>query len=126
MAAAGQYTNCAIDVNGQRLLQASDVEITRHTNSIEQNTLALGWAGESPGASRIDIKVTNGVPSAGMEYDAGPSIRTLGLVPITVHLDDGSFLTTQGIVQSDNFKKAVNSNASYEVTFKAQMADWQR
>lgn len=126
MASAARYTNCAIDVRGQRLLQAADVDVTRHTNSIEQNTMALGWAGESPGASRMDIKVSNAVPAAGMEYDPGPDAAALTLVPITIHLDDGSFLTTEGIVQSDNFKKAVNANATLEISFKAKFAQWQR
>lgn len=125
MASASRYTNVAVDIRGQRLLEASDVEITRHTNSIEQNTLLKGWAGESPGASRMDVKITNGIPSAGMEYDAGPDAEALNLVPFTLHLDDGSFLTSEGIVQSDTFKKAVNANASYEITFKAKFAQWQ-
>lgn len=126
MASASRYTNASVDVRGQRLLEAADVEITRHTNSIEQNTLAKGWAGESPGASRMDVKITNGVPSAGIEYDPGPDAEALALVPITIHIDDGSFLTTEGIVMSDNFKKAVNANASLEITFKAKFAQWQR
>lgn len=118
------YTNCAVDIRGQRLLEAADVSVERQSNSHEQNTLAKGWAGESPGPAKMMIRITNGVKAAGFEYDAGPDIAALADVPFTIYAA-GRFLTSSGIVQTDKFDKGVDKNASYEISFKAKMAQWQ-
>jgi len=118
------YTNCAVDIRGQRLLEAADVSVERQSNSQEQKTLQKGWAGESPGAPIMMIKITNAVKADGFEYDAGPDIAGLVAVPFTIWAAN-SFLTSEGIIQSDAFTKAVDKNATVEVTIKTKMAQWQ-
>lgn len=118
------YTNAAVDIRGQRLLEAATVEVTRQSNAIDQNTLAKGWAGKSPGARKMMIKITNGVRAAGIEYDPGPDILSLAGVAVTIWAAS-SFLTTVGIVNSDSFKKGVDQNASLEMDIEAEFAQWQ-
>lgn len=118
------YTNCAFDVKGQRLLEASSIEVVRHGNAIDQNTLAKGWAGLSPGARKMTIKVTNGVKATGIEFDLGPFIVSLEGISITIWAAN-SFLTTIAIVKSDTFKKGVDQNASLEFEMDAEFAQWQ-
>ena len=118
------YTNAAIDMNGQRLLEASTVEIDRASGAVDQMTLAKGWAGKSPGSRKMTVKVTNGVLAAGWEFDAGGSIAALLINSFTIYAGN-SFLTSTGFIISDSFKKGVDQNASYEFTIEAEYAVWQ-
>jgi hypothetical protein len=120
-----KYTGCAIDIHNQRQLESSTVEVDRTSGAVDQHTMAKGFAGQSPGSPMMTIKVTNAVRSVGFDYDPGPDMLALAIVPLTIYVD-GAFMRCTGIVQSDNFKKAVDANASLEITFKCEFAQWQQ
>ncbi len=120
-----RYTGIGFDVRGQRTLQSMEVTIDRDTNAIEQHTLALGLAGFSPGVPKMTVQVTNGIPSAGIEYDPGADMRALTPVPFTAHID-GQFMTFKGTVIKDSTKKGTDSAATLAFTVVADLADWQR
>jgi hypothetical protein len=122
---ADLYTNCAVDIRGQRLLEAADVSIERKSNAHEQLTLAKGRAGYSPGAPTMEIRITSGIRAAGFEYDAGPDILALNDVPFTIYAAN-SFLTSTGTILTDKGDKGVDKNANYEFTISAKFANWQR
>lgn len=117
------YTNAAVDIRGQRLLEASTVEIDRASGAVDQMTLSKGWAGKSPGSRKMTVKITNGVLAAGWEYDGGSDIGGLRIVAFTIYAGS-RFLSSTGFVISDSFKKGVDQNASYEFTIEAEYALW--
>jgi len=122
--AAELYTNAAVYIEGALLLQATSVSITRRTNAQTQLTMALGFAGMSPGAPILEITFSNAVPAAEMEYDAGDVMEALGTQAFTIFAGNRS-LTTTGFVTEDTFKKAVNSEAALDIAMMCTFAKWQ-
>lgn len=122
--AAELYTNAALYINGAMMLQSVSVQISRKTNAQPQLTLAKGWAGMSPGAPMLEVTFSNAVPAAGMEYDPGAVMAALGTEAFTIFAGNAS-LTTTGFVTEDTFKKAVNSEASHDITMMCEFAEWQ-
>lgn len=125
-----QYTNAAIEVEGQRLLQAESIDVTFASGAVEQNTLALGLAGHSPGAGKMTLKVTNAVPVEDFEYDPVPALQQLRNVPFTV-LTCGTnnqykrAAIGSGTVTEVAFKKATNQNSSLDFTIVGPISSWQ-
>lgn len=119
------YTNCAIDIRGQRALEAATISVERQNNATPQKTLAKGQAGFSPGSPMMTIRVTSGVRAVGFEFDAGPDMATLSDVPFTIYAAN-SFMTGTGTILTDKLDKSVDKNADYEFTIQAPMSQWQR
>lgn len=128
--ANGQYTNAAIEIEGQRLLQAESIEAHFQSGAIEQNTLALGLAGMSPGAGKVTVKVTSAVPTDGFEYDPTQALLALGTVSFNV-LACGTnnrysrVAQGRGTITEAMFKKGTNQNSSIDFTIVAPLAGWQ-
>lgn len=119
------FTNARAEINAQLLLMCGSVEVTRNSNAQDQNTLALGWAGKSPGAPKMMINFNNAVPSVGgFEFDPGPVLASLTEVTVTVYTDT-QFITTVGFINQDSFKKAVDQNASLDFQMECKVAQWQ-
>jgi hypothetical protein len=120
------YSIGEIVVGGKFLSNEASMAITRRTNSQAVLTVALGYAGESPGAPMTEVEVTNCVPSAGFEMDPGqymgdgaPGGQQVGLQSVQFTV----FAATQrlvfnGFIVEDNFSHAVNSEA--KLSFKAR------
>jgi hypothetical protein len=122
------YSQCEVFANGSKLAEEASVTIDRRTNAQVVNTVAKGFAGESPGAAHIQIKVTNAVPAAAFEVNPGQfmglkSGSALQVVEFTFYAA-GLTLTTKGFVDTDNFAHAVNSEAKLEFAATCEPADW--
>jgi len=122
--AAELYTNAAVYIEGALLLQATSVQVARKTGAQVQLTMAKGFAGMSPGAPILEITFSNAVPAVEMEYDPGEVMKLLSTQAFTVFAGNRS-LTTTGFVTDDTFKKAVNSEASLDITMMCEFAEWQ-
>ena len=57
------YTLAYVTVENALLTEEASVTVNRATNSQVVNTVAKGYAGESPGAATTEIQVTNAVPA---------------------------------------------------------------
>lgn len=113
------YTNARMEINSTLMLQVTSLEVTRNSGAIDQHTMPLGWAGESPGSPMMNIRADNAVPSAGLEFDAGVYMASLTEVSVTIYLDNQT-LTTRGIINQDTLRKGVDQNASYSFEMKAK------
>jgi hypothetical protein len=118
-----QYSISAIYVNNACLTQAFQISVDRMTNSSIVETLALGYSGESPGAPRTEISISNAVPSADFEFDPGQFMGTLQPVSFSV-FEAGRTMTFNGVIVSDNFSQAVNSKATLEFKARGSYATW--
>jgi hypothetical protein len=119
-----QYSIVFVGVNGSLLAQAEDVTIERDNNAQPVSTMALGYAGDSPGAAMMMITVQNAVPQAGFELDAGPFMASVSSCRIDTYGPAGLILSADANIYKDTFKKGVNSPASYSFQARAKMAQW--
>jgi len=119
------YAQAAVLVDGLFLTQESSVTVARATNSQAVNTVALGYAGESPGAAMVEITVRNAVPSADFELNPGKFMKKMQEVELGILGPGGKQLTARGFIISDNFQHAVNSESSLEFSFRGKMKDWE-
>ena len=78
------YTLAYVTVNGAILTEEASITVHRRTNSNAVNTVAKGYAGESPGAPNCEIQVKNAVPSADFELNPGPFMKALQVVEFGV------------------------------------------
>jgi hypothetical protein len=119
------YTLAFVTVNGPLLVQQQHVSVRRKTNSQDVATVALGYAGESPGAPMVTIDVTNAVPTVGFEFNAGGQM--LSLTPGQVYIVLGSgkiqLKTTVQIIE-DSFEHGVNKQATYSFSARGAFQDW--
>lgn len=128
--AQGQYTNAAIEIDGQRLLQAESIEAQFMSGAVEQSTMALGLAGFSPGVGKVTVKVTNAVPNDGFEYDPTPALLALGTVSFSV-LACGTnnryarVAQGRGTITEASFKKGTSQNSSLDFTIVGPLTAWQ-
>ena len=118
------YASAAVLVDGLFLTQESSVQVQRATNSQAVNTVALGYAGETPGAPMVEITVSSAVPSADFELNPGKFMKRLQECEIGILGPGGKQLTARGFIISDNFQHAVNSASSLEFSFRGKMVDW--
>ena len=128
--ATNVYSIGEIYVGSVFLAQEASMSISRKTNSQAVLTVALGYAGESPGAPMCEVNVTNVVPSAGFELDPGSVMGSQraggpgggsqpGLQPVKfTAIVAGKTLIFKGFIIEDTFSHAVNSEA--KLTFKAR------
>jgi hypothetical protein len=117
------YSQAEIYINGAKLAEEAQVSVNRRSNAQPVNTVAKGYAGDSPGAAMTEIKVTNAVPSAAFELNPGPFILNLQVCEITIYAA-GLTLTQKGFIYEDNFSHAVNSEARLEFSARCEPADW--
>lgn len=118
------YTLAYCTVAGALLTEHASLTVNRATNSQAVNTVAKGYAGESPGAAMVDIQVTNAVPSADFEMNPGPYMKSLEAVEIGV-ICAGKQLVAKGFIISDSFKHGVNAEATLDFSFRGGFADFE-
>lgn len=102
------------------LAQEQEVDITRNTQSQAVETVALGYAGESPGAPMMEVDIVNAIPANGFEFDAGPSMLLLIPAKIQVLGPGGKSVKGNGFIISDSIRHGVNQQARY--SFRARMS----
>jgi hypothetical protein len=125
MAAVQLYSLLYCLVNGKLLTEEASVTLSRSTGSQAVMTVAKGYAGESPGAETVEIDVTNAVPAADFEVDAGPYMETLQAVEIGIVGPGGKTLTAKGFIIGDSLKHSVNSESTYDFKFRGGFAKFQ-
>jgi hypothetical protein len=118
------YTLAYVLVDGGILTEEASVTVNRATNSQAVNTVAKGYAGESPGAGSVEIQISNAVPSKDFELNPGPYMAALKSVEIGV-LVAGKQLTARGFIISDSFKHSVGSESMLDFTFRGGFADYE-
>ena len=118
------YTLLFQTVNGVLLAQEQSVEIDRATNSQAVSTVAIGYAGESPGAAMVEFTVTSAIPAAGYEYDAGAFMASLTPVQLYTLGPAGKQLKGECFIISDATKHGVNQEATYTFKARGPMALW--
>jgi hypothetical protein len=113
-----QYTLLFETANGALLAQEQAITIRRSTNSQPVATVALGYAGESPGAPMMEVTVRNALPANGIEFDPGPAMA--GLIPVSLYTlgPGGKQLKGECFIHEDSIQHSVNSPA--EITFNAR------
>lgn len=118
------YTLAYVTAESALLTEEASVQVNRASNSQAVNTTAKGYAGESPGAPTVEIQVTNAVPAAGFEFDAGKYIN--GLIPAEIGVvAAGKQMKAVGFIISDSFKHSVNSESQYDFTFRGSFKEWE-
>lgn len=102
------------------LAHEQEVDITRNTQSQAVETVALGYAGESPGAPIMEVDVINAIPAGGFEFDAGASM--LGLIPASIQVlgPGGKSAKGKAFIISDTVRHGVNQQARY--SFRSRMS----
>ena len=122
------YSQVEVYLNGTKMAEEAQVSIGRRTNAQPVNTVAKGYAGESPGAAIMEVKITSAVPAAAFEVNPGQFmglVSASALVPVEITLfAAGSTLTSKGFVYEDNLSHAVNSEAKIEMSARLEPADW--
>jgi len=102
------------------LAQEQEIDITRNTQSQAVETVALGYAGESPGAPMMEVDIINAIPQGGFEFDAGANM--LALIPVSIQVigPGGRSVKGKGFIISDSIRHGVNQQARY--SFRARMS----
>jgi len=117
------YALANVLVNGALLAEHGSVSVNRATNSQAVNTVSKGYAGESPGAANCTISIKNAVPAADFELNPGAFMKALNVVEVTVFVA-GRTLTSKGFVIGDAFAHSVNAEATLDISFRGEFADW--
>jgi hypothetical protein len=114
------YALLFVTADGPLLAQEQHVTVTRSTNSQPVRTVALGYAGESPGAAMLEFDVTSAVPAAGQEFDAGNKMLTLTPTQLFLVGPAGKELKGVVMIYSDVLAHGVDKQVEY--SFKARGA----
>ncbi len=117
------YTLAFVTVGGALLTEEASVTVHRKTNSNAVNTVAKGYAGESPGAANCEVQIKNAVPSAAFELDPGPFMKSLQSVEIGV-IAAGKQIIVPGFIIEDTFTHGVNQEAMLDFSFRGVFPDW--
>ena len=119
-----QYANVEVYADGGKFLESTSVKLTRDAKGQIIETLGRGFAGISPGAKMLSIGISNAVPAASMEYDAGTKMGRYEPVELTLFAA-GKTLPSKGFWMSDDFSGAVNSPSGLELSFVGEWAEWE-
>lgn len=125
MANSQLYTLVYVTANNALLSEEASVTMNRASNSQAVHTVAKGYSGESPGAPTIELQITNAVPAAGFEFNAGQYIQQL--IPAEMGLigPGGQQLKATGFIISDSLKHSVNAETQYDFTFRGSFQDFE-
>ncbi len=129
--ATNLYAIGEIYINGKICAQEASMTFSRKTNSQAVLTVALGYAGESPGAPMCEVEVTSAVPSSGYEIDPGDFMGSTGddtttglqVVKFTLFVA-GQILAFKGFIIEDSFSHAVNSEAKLHFKARGEFSLW--
>lgn len=120
----GLYSLLFVTVKGKLLTEAGSIQVERNLNASDVTTLAKGWAGVSPGAGVTDIQISNAVPSADFELDAGKHMSTYEPAEIGVLGPGGKQLTVDCFILSDSLSSSVNNPTQLQFTLRGPFAEW--
>lgn len=118
------YALFKIFVDSNQMAESSSFNLKRTTNSTPVETLALQYAGESPGAARCEISVTVHVPTTDFELDPGKFMTRNKSVQLDIVHPNGKTLTSKGFIIDDNLDQAVNSAVKLVFNFRGGYAEF--
>lgn len=118
------YTVIYVTADSSLLTEEASVNLARETGSSPVKTVAKGYAGETPGAAMCELDVSNMVPAAGMEFDAGKYMGTMTPVEMGL-LSHGKQLLFKGFITADSMKHAANGDAGYDFKARGGFAPWE-
>lgn len=119
MADLQAYTSMATYVDGTQLAESTQTTVKINGNHIDNVTEAKGFAGQSLGASTVEITIENVVPTAGFELDVSEDVITNVPHELTVFVG-GKTLTVAGYFTDCETSKGVNAEAKLTLNFKGQ------
>ena len=118
------YTLIYALMNGSLLSEEASVSLSRETGSSPAKTVPKGYAGETPGAPMSELQISNMVPAAGMEFDAGQSMATMTPIEMGL-LSHKKQLTFKGFIINDSIKHSASGEASYDFTVRGVFSKWE-
>ena len=107
------YAVFNITADGTILSEAAELTLSRSANSTANTTIAKGYAGETMGAPTATFSVTNMVPSADFELDAGNYMLVGRVVEIGIVHPSGKQAIFKATIIEDTTSYGVNGAASY-------------
>ena len=116
MANDALYSLIYARIKGALLTEEASISLRRMSNAQVVKTVAKGLAGLSPGAPACEISISNAVPAADLEFDAGPSMLALEEVEFCVE-GFGKQAVFKAWITEDGLEHAVDSPSKYD--FKA-------
>jgi hypothetical protein len=135
MSATNLYTRVSVYINGNLLSQEASVKLTRSAGLLPVHTTQLGFAGVTQGSPELHIEIDEMIPVAGFElnsdtgqFQGGGPQGTPGSAPqvvtLTLKLDSGQTLTSDGFIMGDSLSHAVNAETKMNLTFMGEWSDW--
>jgi hypothetical protein len=118
------YTLIYCTADSGLLSEEASVSLDRSTGSTPAKTVAKGYAGETPGAPMCELQVSNMVPAAGIEFNAGKYMGTMTPVEMGL-LSHGQQLQFKGFIVGDSIKHSAGGDAGYDFTVRGAFADWE-
>lgn len=118
------YSLVYVKMNGALLTQEASVSARRMTNAQVIKTVALGFAGMSPGAPMMELDISNAIPAADFEFDAGPAMLSLQTVEICLEAA-GKQMISKFFITEDNTQHAVDSPTKYDFKCVGRFGNWQ-
>ena len=117
------YSLCTVMVDGVTLFEEATVSVRRMTGNIDQDTVQKDFAGISPGARKMEVRVESAVPAADFELNPGKYMNTNKVMELTLFCA-GRTLTSKGFVKDDEATHGVNQAAKSLWNGTFQYADW--
>lgn len=114
-----KYAVGAFYLDGMLLTEEISVDLDYDPANSIVVTQQKGFAGITPGAGKITVKVNSAVPRAGFESGAIDfyAIAT-GRIPVDMMIDrGGQKLTSKGFLMGISEKYAANSDSAVDFTF---------
>lgn len=118
------YTLIYVLADSTLLSEEASVSLKRETGSTPAKTVPKGYAGETPGAPMCELQVSNMVPAAGMEFDAGKFMKSMKPIEMGL-LSHGKQLTFKGFIVSDSIKHSASGDAGYDFDVRGVWANWE-
>ena len=124
MANEALYSLIYVRINGALLTEEASVRLRRMTNAQVIKTVAKGFAGMSPGAPMAEIALSNAIPAADFEFDAGPAMLALETVEVCLECA-GKQAVCKGFITEDGLEHAVDSPSKYDFNIVAKFPVFQ-
>jgi hypothetical protein len=120
------YALLSCGVNGTTLTEQVKMSMKRESGATLVKTVLRGLAGVSPGAAMCMGGISNVIPGAGLEFDAGQYI--IGLIPVSlkfVQIQNGKGCVFQAYFMDDETAHGVGVPAGYDLNFAGFYPLWQ-
>lgn len=109
------YSSMYISVDGTTLVQETSITVEMDSGLKEIITSALGLAGMSQGAPKVEVTVENAVPSADFEYMPDEVMLTGKVVEIGIVVA-GRQMLLKGFITKGTLKHSANEASSLSFT----------